>query len=791
MIYLKKTTLTVFIISLIVLLTGCGGAEERQAAYLEKAKESFEAGDYKKTKIDLRNVLQIEPKHSEATYMLGAIEEIGKNYRKSLALYSRAIEFDSNNIKARYSLGKFYLQMAKKEKAQDEIDSIEASMPGSFYAKALKAAIAFSDKKYTDAIEIVKSIKEENRNEQVYALVAASYFAIGETDKMYEMLKRGVENHQKSIELRIVLAKAYMHDKKSESVIKNFKEIISIEPDSLQYYKVLSSYYEELGDKENARKVYSDLVKNDPENTDYQLLMVQYLAAKSGEDDAKNYLEKLTKDYQGVDTYAIVLSKFEFKAGNKDESIAILENVISRKFTEKGVNAAKNFLAVISMSDGDIDKAKKLFNEVLEVSPADIDANISLGKLLLKENKPGDAVGSLRVVIRENPKNSEAYILLAKAHDLLGEKELMYDVISQGFRELPNNMNIENVYLKILMEKGKHDYAMNIITRPSSNKNLTAEGKYIRARVFFENNQLSKTETLANEIIGSDPDKDFGYILLAKIYVKQGKKIKARDVLKKGLKASNSAKLLTDFTKMKLHLGEVDGAITYLKKFSGYKPLTLTLLAELYAVKKDYVKSKAYYKQAIEISPQWDAPYISMAILQKKQGDIAGAIETYKKAVASLKDSTKLKIMLADAYQVNGRVQDSIDIYRSMIKEDPDNVIAINNLAQMLVDNYDDKTAYAEALNLVEKIKNNSNVAVLDTVAWVYYKVGNYAEAVNILKGVVEKTSDVAVFNYHLGMALYKAGDKAAAKKYLTVAVADKNSFPGKDEASDYLQKLQ
>ena len=51
---------------------------------------------------------------------------------------------------------------------------------------------------------------------------------------------------------------------------------------------------------------------------------------------------------------------------------------------------------------------------------------------------------------------------------------------------------------------------------------------------------------------------------------------------------------------------------------------------------------------------------------------------------------------------------------------------------------------------------------ILDTAGWVYYKVGDYAEAVNILKNVVEKSPEVAVFNYHFGMALYKTGDMVA-----------------------------
>ena len=41
-------------------LISCGGAEERKAVYLEKAKASIEAGVFEKARIELKNVLQIE-----------------------------------------------------------------------------------------------------------------------------------------------------------------------------------------------------------------------------------------------------------------------------------------------------------------------------------------------------------------------------------------------------------------------------------------------------------------------------------------------------------------------------------------------------------------------------------------------------------------------------------------------------------------------------------------------------------------------------------------------------------
>ena len=47
-------------------LAACGGAEDRKAKYFERGKELFEQGNYVKSELEFKNVLQIDPKQAEA-----------------------------------------------------------------------------------------------------------------------------------------------------------------------------------------------------------------------------------------------------------------------------------------------------------------------------------------------------------------------------------------------------------------------------------------------------------------------------------------------------------------------------------------------------------------------------------------------------------------------------------------------------------------------------------------------------------------------------------------------------
>ena len=77
-----------------LLMVACGGAEERKAAYMEKAQESLDAGDLDKARIELKNVLQIDPKDASAWFKLGTIFERQQEFRKAFGNYNKAAELD-------------------------------------------------------------------------------------------------------------------------------------------------------------------------------------------------------------------------------------------------------------------------------------------------------------------------------------------------------------------------------------------------------------------------------------------------------------------------------------------------------------------------------------------------------------------------------------------------------------------------------------------------------------------------------------------------------------------------
>ena len=62
--------------------------------------------------------------------------------------------------------------------------------------------------------------------------------------------------------------------------------------------------------------------------------------------------------------------------------------------------------------------------------------------------------------------------------------------------------------------------------------------------------------------------------------------------------------------------------------------------------------------------------------------------------------------------------------------------------------------------------------------------------AVPLLEQCVRKDAGNAVYQYHLGMAYAKAGDKAKAKRALEQALVLSPAFPGSEDARKLLGSL-
>lgn len=156
---------------------------------------------------------------------------------------------------------------------------------------------------------------------------------------------------------------------------------------------------------------------------------------------------------------------------------------------------------------------------------------------------------------------------------------------------------------------------------------------------------------------------------------------------------------------------------------------------------------------------------------------LASAVKCYDQALRMVPGSLPARLGKAQALGDQGQWDQAIRIYEDILLDDPNHVVSSNNLAYL----YAEKGEHlGRAFNLASRLvqANPDNAIFRDTLGWVLYRAGRYAEALAQLEEAVKRSPKTGLFHYHRGQTLrwLKRGPEAveALRKALELGLSPK-----------------
>jgi predicted Zn-dependent protease len=125
--------------------------------------------------------------------------------------------------------------------------------------------------------------------------------------------------------------------------------------------------------------------------------------------------------------------------------------------------------------------------------------------------------------------------------------------------------------------------------------------------------------------------------------------------------------------------------------------------------------------------------------------------------------------------------------YETLIKQNPTDLVALNNLAWVY-----QRLKSPKALGVAEKAYKlrPDSPAVVDTYAWILVEKGDAKKGIELLRQALSKVPDAAEIQWHLAYALHKSGDNQRARQELERLLSSGLSFSAESEARALLQQL-
>ena len=417
------------------------------------------------------------------------------------------------------------------------------------------------------------------------------------------------------------------------------------------------------------------------------------------------------------------------RAGRYDESMTYMEKVLQGQGDTHFDFLA---LAAAETDQNTRDGLMQSFDRLLVKYPDN--GQLVFGKALLlnQDDKPQQALDLLEA---HPPQNGEIAPVLLRARLLqaLDRGPEALPLLRGAIRDNPEDKRLRLTYARTLVEQDRIDDAKAEFESLLQQYPEDDEIRYSLALVCLETKHWDEAEGYLQELVERDANVDAAHLNLGRIREERSQPAAA-------LREYALVGPGPDYLPAQLRQADILIA-------NGRSAEASRILAEAREAQPDY---------AIQL-------YLIEAESLGNNGKEAQAGQVLEQAIKRYPDDLNLlytRAMLAEKRDDLGQLEKDL---RAILAREPENAMALNALGYTLADR---TTRYGEAKALIDKAHQLTpdDPAVLDSLGWIAYRMGNLEEAERQLRLAFERFPDHEVAA-HLGEVLWANGKRREARQ--------------------------
>ncbi len=455
-------------------------------------------------------------------------------------------------------------------------------------------------------------------------------------------------------------------------------------------------------------------------------------------------------------------------------------------------------LAQIYRSAGENTATLEELNTLLEFYPNDYDALFMLADTYKDYGEYLKSNQILDRALKLTGPNRSIYLLKYRNFESLGVRDSAITQL-ELLREVdPDNLNTLNLLSEYYSRTGKDENAKKVLTEALTRNARDPQSLMNLAGIFIEDQKWDSAGALIRTFLNDKiilPEEKLGVAQF--LYTKQ-QESPLNEQLKKetgwALDAftESSSEYGPAFTlagQYYSQIGETEKAIEKLEKGNELLPqddIAWRLRLQLLLAENRLDEAIKVGKEADESVP--DDSFIqfflgSAYMLSDENEEAVIWLERASRAPARKPFKSVVYSTLGDAQSNLGNSEEADRVYGLALRYDPENHNAMNNYAYNLsVRGENLEKAQELALKAMEL--EPENAAYLDTMGWIFYKMGEFEKAKRFIKASIDLNADEASAEVleHLGDVYDKLNNIDEAKKWWKKAL-------DKDPSLTYLQE--
>ena len=614
-------------------------------------------------------------------------------------------------------------------------------------------AALYKARDYEQADELLNRAAQQNLSHpQLDRLQLQSHLRRGQLGYASDVMENLLTKDPNDKALRLSLTLLKMRQSEFDEAGELLAQLMLQDPNSLSVKVAQIELNVRQGKSDEALLLCDEIVANFKNASAYALRGRTYAMLGQREKAKKDYEYATAIEPNNVQTW-VAKSDFYSSIGYLDEAISSIQKAMSLEPDGLGIQMRAISLFSASSSPDEVRKADSILDKALALNPQDINLRLSKARsLLAQRTAPAieNATKILEKITEDQPKVVEAWLLLGELSLNQGQPG---NAIDAALRGLVHNANDKMLLL-------------------------------LKARAEAERSPALAIPTL-NVLRKLDPNDADITVFLARTYIKAGNSERAVNLLKNELSTSDVSirrryEIALAFALYKN--GDKAGAQ---KRFDSLYQSEPNDPGPLFA-QVQLLNDDKLWSQLSQTVTDWcenhpndtRTPMTIAGDLAATEGEDADearktAEDILRMTLQRNPSHTGATAMLATLLQTTGRTAESAELYQRILALQPDNVIAVNNLAWILCE---EQGKYQQALELAQKgLKIAPNyVDLIDTRGVAYYRLGELEKAVQDFTQSIQLypagAPSVVASHFHLGRTLANLGRKDQAIESLRKA---------------------
>jgi tetratricopeptide (TPR) repeat protein len=585
----------------------------------------------------------------------------------------------------------------------------------------------------------------------MYEEQVATYGRSDLANKAIEEYRLAIDADPNSAYLTSGLAELYAKTGRIRDAVIEAQDILKKSPNNLEARRLLGRIYlRSLGDMQAgngsdsvlklAIEQYEQIVRLQPDSMDDHLLLGRLYRLNNDLTKAENEFKTAVKLQPDSEEAVTTLAYLYNELGDTARATQVLSSV------PKSGRSAKLYSALgyTYEQQKQYKNAVDAYRHAIELDRDNLDAIRGLAENLLNDGQTDAALEQYKVIADANPEDAQTYIRIAEIYRKQGKFDLALENLKKAETMVQDSIEVPYNIASIYQAQGRYDEAVQIM-RDLLKKTEKADGTYSGSAksnraVFLERlgtiyrdqgNYQAANDTFRQMLaLGGDENVERAYQQIIDTWREAKEWQKATDVAQEAVqKLPNSRDLKMVLAAQQADMGQADKAL-------------------------------ADVKAMLKGNPDDRQVYITLAQMNTRLRRFPDAEQDLDKAEQlSTKDDDKEYVwfLRGSTYEREKRYADAEVQFKKVLASDPEHASALNYLGYMLADQ---NVELDSALGYIKRAVDldPGNGAYLDSLGWVYFRLGKYDLAEeNLLKASQKINTDPTVHD-HLGDLYQKTG---------------------------------